>query len=713
MKHPALITLLALALPAAACAQTLTSWATNGFPPAALMFPSSGADRLACWQSPSGPATNYFVRYAPGGPPAFIPFASAASFIGALNNSDVEYDGTHAWVSAHVGTNTVIYQYTISGSTATLSGTHTISENNVWTAGMIKSASGGLFVFWSDQVNPPTGQPATNVNRGVSYRSAAGTWYDLFPIPCQIVGVSVNISTRYSCAQHPVDGRFWNFWTSDGGNGWIHGLALTETGAMPTWQYYPHIVSIQANGGDGAEGEHPHVRAAPDAINGVIQLAYVRNSYLFFPSCGGCCTICKGAFMDVLWMDAAGNPTRFIPLNQYTERIAPFGFWLDDLGNPNILYQGFSSAGIAPVPTIASWNGFSWNLASAGFQASTSFYPTHPARGVELQVLPSSVYSEYTPAAQTVPVVTMLAPTNNASATNLVWTFTGTAIDPTDGDISAQLYWYMSNTGGSPPLCNNCNFVTGASGSVGLHPGYWSVYAVVTNSLGLTANSGTNAFTILSAPGYHPPCLAVTSPIPGQQFATNTAIPFNADVTFDGGLYVPVGTCNASSWDVLSHTQWFSSIDGAIGTGAAFTKALSAGSHTITTVATDDNVPPLHATNSLPIVVYAVPPAQALTVTVACDKLSYARHATANITATVTSGGVPVAGATVALRVTWKWGQIFNDYSGNLATDGSGRASWAYYVHNGNATIDTVTATAAKSGYRSATGGTTFTVTLH
>lgn len=309
------------------------------------------------------------------------------------------------------------------------------------------------------------------------------------------------------------------------------------------------------------------------------------------------------------------------------------------------------------------------------------------------------------------PVISISAPTNGVSATNLTWTFTGTATDAVDGSLTANIGWHFAESGGANQNpCTDCLFGAGGSFSVGLEPALWTVRAMVTNSLGLVATN-TVTFTILSKPGLSAPCITIQSPVAAQSFLTTASIPFLATVTYASGSCT---TCCGSSSDVDDNTRWYSSIDGLLGGGLSLSRSLSAGSHTISVVATDNHVPPQMSTNTVVITVAATPPASALALALACDKASYVRHATAVITATVTSGGVPVAGAAVQAKVSFPDGGGSKvEYLAPATSNGSGKVVWNYVVHNNKAGIDTVTAVAAKAGYASASAGTTFAMTIH
>jgi hypothetical protein len=168
----------------------------------------------------------------------------------------------------------------------------------------------------------------------------------------------------------------------------------------------------------------------------------------------------------------------------------------------------------------------------------------------------------------TPPVVTITAPADGSTFTvgDLV-TFTGTATDAEDGDLSGSLNWTSSIDGA---LGSGASVATSGL-SVGVH----SITAEVTDS---GSNNGSDVITVTinAVPTDDPPVVTITAPADGSSFTEGDTVTF-------------VGTAiDDVDGDISSSISWSSSLDGGLGTGASVaTSALSVGTHTITAQATD------------------------------------------------------------------------------------------------------------------------------
>ena len=163
----------------------------------------------------------------------------------------------------------------------------------------------------------------------------------------------------------------------------------------------------------------------------------------------------------------------------------------------------------------------------------------------------------------TAPVVTITAPADGASFTaGTLITFTGSAIDTEDGDISASLSWSSDLDGA---------IGTGVSFSIAtLSVGTHTITASVTDSGGVLGSASITV-TVSTAP-----VVAITAPVDGSSFTAGSLITFTGSAidTEDG--------------DIAASLSWSSDLDGAIGTGGSFSIAtLSVGTHTITASVTD------------------------------------------------------------------------------------------------------------------------------
>jgi extracellular elastinolytic metalloproteinase len=168
----------------------------------------------------------------------------------------------------------------------------------------------------------------------------------------------------------------------------------------------------------------------------------------------------------------------------------------------------------------------------------------------------------------TAPVVAISSPANGAGFTEGdAVTFSGSASDTEDGDISASLVWTSSLDG---QIGTGASFTTST-----LSTGSHTVTASVTDSGGANG-SDSISISVAAAGGNTAPTVAISSPANGASFTEGDAVTFSgsASDTEDG--------------DISGSLVWTSSLDGQIGTGASFTtSALSAGSHTITASVTD------------------------------------------------------------------------------------------------------------------------------
>ena len=162
------------------------------------------------------------------------------------------------------------------------------------------------------------------------------------------------------------------------------------------------------------------------------------------------------------------------------------------------------------------------------------------------------------------PVVTITGPsTGHTVVEGTSISFTGTAADTEDGNIGANLVWTSSLDGS---IGNGGSFSTTAL-SVGTH----TITASVTDGDGGQGSDGITV-NINSNTG---PSVTITAPLDSSLYQAGDSVSFagSANDTEDG--------------DLTAGLSWTSSIDGAIGSGAAFSTVLSAGSHTIT-AAVDD-----------------------------------------------------------------------------------------------------------------------------
>jgi Flp pilus assembly protein TadG len=162
------------------------------------------------------------------------------------------------------------------------------------------------------------------------------------------------------------------------------------------------------------------------------------------------------------------------------------------------------------------------------------------------------------------PVVTITSPANGGSySLGGTLTFTGTAIDDLDGNLSNAIHW--SSSGGQISH-------TGASFQFSTLPlGTHIIYAEATDSRGATGSTSIT-ITIIN----DPPVVTIDAP------TTNTYVSNEAPVNFRGTAR------DIQDGLISSLIQWSRDNNVALGSGASITTTIStAGTHTITASATD------------------------------------------------------------------------------------------------------------------------------
>lgn len=161
------------------------------------------------------------------------------------------------------------------------------------------------------------------------------------------------------------------------------------------------------------------------------------------------------------------------------------------------------------------------------------------------------------------PSVTITAPANGSVFDDgASVTFTATAADAEDGDLSGDVSWSSDLDGA---LGTGASIVTSTL-SLGVH----TITASVADSLGEPAS---DAITVtINAP----PVVTVTAPAGGSTFGTGDAITFSASAV------------DPEDGDISAALVWTSDLEGVIGSGGSFaTTALSAGTHLVTASVTD------------------------------------------------------------------------------------------------------------------------------
>jgi hypothetical protein len=232
--------------------------------------------------------------------------------------------------------------------------------------------------------------------------------------------------------------------------------------------------------------------------------------------------------------------------------------------------------------------------------------------------------------------VAISAPANNSKLDLFApITFSGTASDLEDGDLSASLTWSSDLDG---VIGSGASFTTTT-----LSEGRHRITASVSDSGGL-ADSAVLSRVEVKANGNPPanasPVVTITAPTDGTVLPTGATIAFagNATDAEDGLLTIGLA--------------WSSNIDGAIGAGGGFSATLSDGVHTITASVNDSGG--RNGSDSVSITV-GNPPPQTDTVTI--DKAQWdSRNGEMSIEGTA-SNGAAVLTATFGTRTE----AVFND----------------------------------------------------
>jgi len=243
--------------------------------------------------------------------------------------------------------------------------------------------------------------------------------------------------------------------------------------------------------------------------------------------------------------------------------------------------------------------------------------------------------------------------------------FSGTASDVEDGDLTANLSWTSSIDG---PIGGGGSFSTSGL-SVGLH----TITASVTDSGGLP---GSDQVDITIGTGNTAPTVTITAPADGATFIPGQSISFSGTAS------------DAEDGDLTSSLSWTSSIDGPIGSGGSFsTSGLSVGLHTITASVTDSGGLPGSATIDITVSAGNSPP----TVTNPGDQTNAEGDSvTLDIAASDPDGDTltfSASGLPSNLSIDTSTGQI----AGTLTFDSAGVHSVTVTADDGNGGTDSIT----------------------
>ena len=211
----------------------------------------------------------------------------------------------------------------------------------------------------------------------------------------------------------------------------------------------------------------------------------------------------------------------------------------------------------------------------------------------------------------TAPGVAITSPLPGASfSAGASVSFTGSATDTQDGNLSSTLAWTSSLDG---------QIGTGGSFTSVLSSGNHTVTASVTDSGGLSGSTSVT-FTVQNAPTNTAPTVAITSPLPGAGFTAGASASFSgsaADVQ-DGVL--------------SGNLVWTSTLDDVIGTGSTITRVLGSGLHIITASVTDSEGLPGSASVTITVL---PPPPQLFSGALVGNQFRFSFNADPHVTYTV------------------------------------------------------------------------------
>ena len=189
-------------------------------------------------------------------------------------------------------------------------------------------------------------------------------------------------------------------------------------------------------------------------------------------------------------------------------------------------------------------------------------------------------------ATNTAPAVTIASPANGLSVpTGTAISFSGSASDTQQGNLTSQLVWQSSRDG---------QIGTGGSFTRVLSTGTHTITATVTDGGGMTS-AASRSVTVTSGTTTTNTAPSVTISSPANGMTGTAGVP----ITFVGSA------SDTQQGNLTSQLAWSSDRSGQIGTGGSFATTLKSGTHVITARVTDSG----GLTTQRVITVYVVMPA--------------------------------------------------------------------------------------------------------
>ena len=290
-----------------------------------------------------------------------------------------------------------------------------------------------------------------------------------------------------------------------------------------------------------------------------------------------------------------------------------------------------------------------------------------------------------------------------------------------DFTISASPSTLTVTTGGSATSSVTVSALNGFTGTVtlGASPSWTtfnppSVTGTGTSSMTVTISAGTTAGTYpITVTGTSGNLSHSTTVNVNVQDFTISAGPSTLTVTAGGSAIstVTVSALNgftgtavvraSSSWATFNPSSV--AAPGATIMTVTIPAGTAAGAYPITVTGTSGGL-----SHSTTVNVNVKAPTYSLSVAVKTDKSSYSRGQTVTITVSVSSGGSPIQGASVSVKVKNPRGST-STYSATTGSNGNAVIKYMLSILAQKGTY-TVTATASKTGYQSASATTNFKV---
>jgi hypothetical protein len=172
-------------------------------------------------------------------------------------------------------------------------------------------------------------------------------------------------------------------------------------------------------------------------------------------------------------------------------------------------------------------------------------------------------------------------------------TFSGSASDTQDGNLTSSLVWRSSIDG---------QIGTGGSFTRTLTSGSHSITATSTDSGGLVTQRAISVTVAAPAPTATntAPSVTISSPASGTNYDAGTPVTFTGSAS------------DAQDGNLTGSIVWRSNIDGQLGTGGSVTRTLTSGTHIVTATVSDSGALTSQRTTSVSVT-SAAPPQQSLT----------------------------------------------------------------------------------------------------